>query len=307
MYNKKHTFKQSAIKYKNRLNKQKKIVLIGKNGQLASSILSVNSNRKFNLHAFSKEELDVTDYLKVEKFFFKIRPSIVINSSAYTLVDKAEEEIDRAFLINSEVPFFLSKICSEIKASLIHISTDYVFDGKKNLPYLEDDKISPIGIYGKSKAFGEINIRDNLKNHIIIRTSWLYSEFGSNFVKSMLRLGKEREVLNIVSDQFGSPTYAIDLACAIFDIAEKIQNNTAKWGTYHFSNGGNISWYTFAKKIFEIVKNDNIKINSISSKEYKTACERPKFSVLDNSKIFKNFGIKQKDWVLSLTDCATKI
>ena len=279
-----------------------KIVLIGKNGQLGSSILKANKTYNLDIVSFSRDELNITHHSDIENKLLDIKPDIVINSAAYTFVDKAEEEKEKAFLVNADASLFLSKVCLKINSVLIHISTDYVFDGESKRPYLEEDLISPIGVYGKSKALGEENIRKNLKEHIIIRTSWLYSEFGQNFVKTMLKL-KDKKKIDVVNDQFGSPTYALDLASAILKITEKIRiDDKNLFGTYHFSNYGQISWYDFAKKIFELIGCD-IEVESIPSEEYKTACKRPAFSVLNCKKIEKAFGIKQIDWLSSLKKC----
>ena len=284
-----------------------RIALIAKDGQLGRSILEISEiDKEFDFYAFNKKELNLTLEEETTQKLTEINPDIIINASAYTAVDLAEKEPEKAFDLNSKAPLFLAMLCKKINAILIHISTDYVFDGIKTKAYKEDDKINPIGIYGKSKELGEKNIRGVLKKHIIIRTSWLYSKFGKNFPKTMIELAEKNDTISVVNDQFGSPTYAPDLAIAIFIIIRQIANKNNFWGTYHFSNKGIISWYDFAKKIFEVKNNKSIKIFPISSVQHKTLCQRPTYSVLNCEKIAKNFDIKQKNWEDSLKDYMLK-
>lgn len=198
-----------------------KILVIGSKGQLGHELLIQGNNSGYEILPADLPELDITDKTQVKHWLEKFRPSFVVNSAAYTNVDKAETEIDLAFAVNRDGPANLAEICALFKVPLIHISTDFVFDGKKKSPYIESDPASPLSIYGKSKQEGDNEVRARLKNHIILRTAWLYGVHGHNFVKTMLRLGKEKEVINVVADQFGSPTSAADLAAAVLQIISR--------------------------------------------------------------------------------------
>ena len=238
--------------------------------------------------------------------------SLVINAAAYTAVDKAESEEDIAYAVNKDGPAYLASACKEAGIPLIHVSTDYVFDGSKKGPYLESDPVSPLGVYGRSKAAGEEEIRSRLQKHIILRTAWLYGIHGSNFVKTMLRLGKERQSLRVVSDQYGCPTYASDLAEAILAISENhLEGRKIVWGTYHFCGGGFTTWHAFAEEIFRIAcryQSFNVKeIVPIGTSEYPTAAKRPHNSVLDCSLLRKNFGIIPHPWEESLAVMIEKL
>ena len=230
--------------------------------------------------------------------FFKSNPQInyCINCAAYTAVDKAETESEKAFEINAIGAKNLAHVCNDHGAVLIHVSTDFVFDGEKNEPYTETDAANPISVYGASKLQGEVEIQQALKEHFIIRTSWLYSEYGNNFMKTMLRLAETRDGISVVSDQIGTPTYAGDLAEIIIQI---INIKTEKYGIYHYSNEGVASWYEFAKEIFKLTEN-KIKVNPIPSIEYLTPAKRPQFSVLDKAKIKIDLQIKIPFWGDSL-------
>jgi len=274
----------------------KQILILGKNGQLGRELCQRAIQKEFEILAYDRSNLDLTDYSGVIHKIKGIDLSLVINAVAYTAVDKAEDEPDQAYAVNRDGPAILASICHEKGIPLIHISTDYVFDGSKDRPYLETDKIQPLGVYGKSKAAGEEEIRKQLKEHIIIRTSWLYGIHGNNFVKTMIRLGKERDKLRIVNDQFGCPTFAADLADAILSIAGIIQDNLKiKWGTYHYCGKDRVSWYEFAEKIFEVARTyENFRVNEIepiSTAEYPVPARRPANSVLDCSLLSKIYGI----------------
>jgi dTDP-4-dehydrorhamnose reductase len=247
------------------------------------------------------EELNITDYQQIDQFFKKNSIQYVINCAAYTAVDKAEQDTDLARYINANAAKYLSQIAKKNNAFMIHVSTDYVFDGKNHRPYTENDQICPTSIYGKTKAEGENEVRNHAAKGIIIRTSWLYSSFGHNFIKTILKYGKERGKLNVVFDQIGTPTYAGDLAKAILDILQQL---TSKTGieTYHYSNEGVSSWYDFAK---EIVALSNIEcvINPIRTEDYPLPAPRPYYSVLDKAKIKKDFNIEIPYWKDSLKKC----
>ncbi|UCH22428.1 MAG: dTDP-4-dehydrorhamnose reductase, partial [Deltaproteobacteria bacterium] len=249
----------------------------------------------------------------IEKSLQPVDISVVINAAAYTDVDSAEQESGSAFAVNRDGPSYLAARCEQIKVPLIHISTDYVFDGRKKGAYLESDPVSPLGVYGRSKAEGESLIIDCLREHVIIRTSWLYGSHGSNFVKKMLTLGRDEEIIRVVADQHGCPTYAADLAEVILLIAAKIENDGPIdwWGTYHYCGEGQTTWHAFAEAIFEIAKKyDSFAVKEVlpvSTAEYPTPAPRPANSVLDCSKIGKTFGIQPRPWRESLVEMIEKL
>jgi len=284
-----------------------KLLVIGENGQLGWEICRKGKNQGIDMSGLDLPDFDVTKPSKVKKAVHQAGVSLVINASAYTAVDTAESEPEVAFAVNRDGPAYLAASCAEIGIPLIHVSTDYVFDGSKKSPYLETEPISPLGIYGKSKAAGETEIRDNLKEHIIIRTAWLYGLHGKNFTKTMLRLGKENEVLSVVADQYGCPTYAADLADAILIIATQIsEQHDVIWGTYHYCGKGVTSWHGFAQTIFDLAnKYDTFQVKKvvpITTAEFPTPAKRPANSGMDCSLITKNFGISLRPWQESLAD-----
>jgi dTDP-4-dehydrorhamnose reductase len=233
------------------------------------------------------------------------QPEVVINAAAYTQVDKAESEAALAFAVNTTGSANLARMCAKNKIPLVHISTDYVFDGQKGTSYLETDAISPVGVYGRSKADGEIEIRSHLKEHIILRTSWLYGIHGHNFAKTMLKLATTKPKIRVVADQYGSPTNAADLAQTILIISDRMQfNDDVDWGTYHYCGQGVISWYNFAEKIIGLARLyadvKTTRIEPIATADYPTRAVRPIYSALDCSRIQKHFGINPKPWQKSL-------
>jgi dTDP-4-dehydrorhamnose reductase len=289
-----------------------KILVTGSNGQLGWEICRQGKERGFSIIPLDIPEFDITDQAAVSRAVSESEPDSVLNCAAYTAVDRAEAEQKSAFAVNSDGPFYLAAACAEKGVPLIHISTDYVFDGCKAGPYLETDKASPIGIYGRSKAEGEEKIRRNLKEHIIIRTSWLYGVHGNNFVKTMINLGREREEIRVVADQFGCPTFAADLAGVILEIAPKIHNGQSdSWGTYHYCGGGRTTWFDFASKIFDIAKtHEQLKVKKvipIRTTEYPTPATRPLNSVMDCSLLACNFNISQPLWEESLALMLTRL
>ena len=266
-----------------------RILIAGKNGQLGKSIhkLVANTEQTNDFVFVGREELDLSGADNIISYFNQNNFDIIVNCAAHTAVDKAEEEAVLANQINHLAVEQLAQIAKTQQAKLIHVSTDYVFDGESDKPYAETDETNPINVYGKTKLAGEKALQEIMPtNAIIIRTSWVYSEYGNNFVKTMLRLGKERDELNVVSDQIGSPTYATDLANAILDT---MQNKAFKevgqeTQVYHYSNMGEISWYEFAKEIFKLAKID-CKVNKITTEQYPTPARRPKNTTLSKSKI----------------------
>jgi len=281
------------------------ILVTGSNGQLGSEIKELSSNYNYNFFFTDRTNIDITSKNSIKSFCQNNNINIIINCAAYTAVDIAESDIENADLVNRKAVKKLALVSEELHIKLIHISTDYVFDGKNFKPYCEEYQTNPQGIYGKTKLDGEnemININPN--NSIIIRTSWVYSSFGNNFVKKILRLGKEKESLDVVFDQVGTPTYARDLAKAILDLIPQINNNKVE--IYNYSNEGVLSWYDFAKEIMKMAKVD-CKINPIETFQYSTSAKRPHFSLLNKSKIKKEFNIEIRYWKDGLDDCLKRL
>lgn len=269
------------------------VLVAGASGQLGQALQAIApSYRELTFHFASSGEADITDKSSLDEVFGRVKPDFCINAAAYTAVDKAESEPDKAFSVNVTGARNLAEVCRSNKTTLIHISTDFVFDGNKQSPYNENDPTHPQSVYGQSKRDGEIEIENILPQHYIIRTSWLYSQFGNNFMKTMLRLAQERPSLSVVNDQTGTPTHAVDLAKALITI---ILSKKEAYGIYHYSNEGTATWYDFAKKIFE-VNNIDIELHPIPTSAYPTPAQRPKYSVLDKSRIKREFGIKIAHW-----------
>jgi dTDP-4-dehydrorhamnose reductase len=289
--------------------KRPAVIISGKNGQLGNQLQELSfQHPQYDFHFFSKDELDISNNEILAETFKQLNPSFFINAAAYTAVDKAETEQEQAYLINAEATGNIAKHCFQYSTRLIHVSTDYVFDGKGNKPYAEDDECKPVNYYGYSKWLGEELALHNNPATTIIRTSWVYSRYGSNFVKTMLRLMNERKEINVVADQFGSPTYAKDLAQLIMEFVnrETVNDNyQMPGGVFHFSNAGNISWYDFAMAIKEI-KQFSCEINPIPTSSYPTPAKRPLYSVMSKEKIISVSGIELKDWKESLRECLGK-
>ena len=274
-----------------------KVLVTGGNGQLAQTIGSIaNQFPSLDVTITNSKELDITSKKGVEQFFDINKISWCINCAAYTAVDNAENESEKAYEVNGIGVKLLTDSCKKFNTKLIQISTDFVFDGNKQSPYNESDLTNPQTVYGRSKLEGENWVISSLEHYFIIRTSWLYSEFGNNFLKTMLRLGETKENVNVVNDQIGSPTYARDLAVFIMKIIER---NSNAFGLYHYCNLGEVSWFEFAKSIFEIA---DIKTNAnpISTENYPTAAKRPRYSVLDTSKTQQTFDEQMPFWKDSL-------
>ena len=277
-----------------------KILVIGAAGQLGQSIRKVGATQNSHEIFFAdRNTANILEYDGLDTLFKSFMPQFVVNCSAYTAVDKAESDIEACRKLNVEGPENLAKLCNTHGAVLVHVSTDFVFAGQVPEPLAETAATNPINVYGQTKLEGEEAVANYLPAHYIIRTSWLYSEFANNFVKTMRRLAIGRTALSVISDQVGTPTYAVDLAEAIFDI---INSQKAAYGLYHFSNEGLSSWYDFAVAIFELSKTP-IQVNPIMTSEYPTAAMRPKFSVMNKGKIKQTFGIKIPYWRESLARC----
>ncbi len=273
------------------------VLVLGAGGQLGQSLQFIaNDYPEIQFNFFSRLDLDITNELELKSIFNSLKPNFCVNASAYTAVDKSESEQEQAHLINVVGVRNVAQMCQDFDTTLIHVSTDFVFDGSKNSPYTEDDATNPQGVYGKTKREGELEIIRILKKHFIIRTSWLYSQFNTNFMKTMLRLAQDRDSLSVVNDQIGTPTHAVDLADVIVKV---ILSSSTNYGIYHFSNEGKASWYDFAKKIFEVNKIE-INLKPISTSEFPTPAQRPKYSVLDKSKIKKEFNLLIEEWQDSL-------
>jgi dTDP-4-dehydrorhamnose reductase len=291
-----------------------RILVTGKNGQLGRSIqklvntdTKIDNNQNSNDFIFvGREELDLSSESNISRYFNQNNQfDIIINCAAYTQVDKAEQEVELANQINHLAVKQLANIANKQKARLIHISTDYVFDGESDKLYIETNETNPINVYGKTKLAGEKALQEVMPiNAIIIRTSWVYSEYGNNFVSTMLRLGKERDELNVVSDQMGSPTYATDLAGAILEFIKHKEFREVGQTTqiYHYSNEGEISWYEFAKEIFKIARVD-FKVNPIKAQQYPMPAKRPRNILMNKDKIVEVFNIKISNWKSSLNTC----
>ena len=283
---------------------QKKILVTGANGQLGMELQQLSSSYPhFEFIFTTREELPLDDFDDINTFIANHQPHYFINCAAYTAVDKAESEKALAYKINAEAPAIIATACRKNAVRFIHISTDYVFNGMGKTPYKEDDATDPVNLYGDSKLEGEKKVMLVNPESIIIRTAWVYSEFGKNFVKTMLRLMADKEQINVVSDQAGTPTYAADLAEAILYI---ISSQQWKAGIYHFSNEGNITWYDFAVAIKEL-SGSSCKVLPITTSQYPTPAKRPFYSVLDKTKIQQTFGISVKDWKASLAICIERL
>ena len=277
------------------------VLVTGAAGQLGQSLQFIAPDVNYKFIFANSTDLDITNQEKVNAFFNVNTIDFCINAAAYTAVDKAEIDIKKAIQINVVGSKNLAIACKNHNVKLIHISTDFVFDGNSDIPYLETDTTNPLGIYGQTKLDGEKAVSENLEEYFIIRTSWVYSQFGNNFMKTMLRLASERDSLSIVSDQIGSPTNAVDLAKAIMQIIAKTQilEPKSQYGIYNFSNEGKCSWYDFAVEIFRINK-VVINVNPIATQAFPTPAKRPKYSLLDKTKIKSTFGIEIKTWQESL-------
>ena len=275
----------------------RRILITGAGGQVGHELASADS--AYDLVALDRQQLDITDSLQIEAAFTQHCPDLLINAAAYTQVDHAENEPERAFAINRDGLANLTFACQKGNIPLLHVSTDYVFDGSKKGAYVESDPVAPLGVYGESKAEGEAVLRATLAQHFILRTSWVFSAAGNNFVRTMLRLGRERDELGIVEDQHGCPTSARSIAAVLLQIADRyLKGEGTEWGTYHYCNAPQTTWYEFAREIFRQAEGyQQLRLKPISSSEYPTAAQRPQNSVLDCRLIRAKFSIEQASWV----------
>ena len=284
-----------------------KVLITGCNGQVGNCLVE-QLNHRVDLLAVDRDMLDITDRAAVDRLVSEFLPDYIVNAAAHTSVDKAEQEVDLSFAINRDGPKYLAEAAENVGAVMLHISTDYVFDGKGSEPYNEYDLTDPQGIYGESKLAGELAVAEACEQHIILRTAWVFGEYGHNFVKIMLRLGSGHGTLNIVDDQFGGPTYAGDIAKALITIIEHIEaGKKTSWGCYHFSGMPYASWYQFACAIFDMAEKMTIFdqkpiLMPISTSEYPTPAKRPANSRLNCKKIAQEFGIAPSDWQKALVN-----
>jgi dTDP-4-dehydrorhamnose reductase len=291
----------------------KVLLVFGGEGQLGRALAEAKAPAGWRVTAVSRAAADITDADQVMRAIDAHEPAVVVNAAAYTAVDKAENDSVAAFRINEYGASIVARAASEAQATVIHPSTDYVFDGQASRPWREDDPTQPLGVYGASKAAGEEAVRDAARRHVILRTSWVFGAHGNNFVKTMLRLGAERPALKIVADQVGRPTSAHDLADAILTIAGKIGGgvSTAKfYGTFHFANEGAVSWYEFAREIFaQGAKRGgpSPELAAIPTSDYPTPAKRPAYSVLDCDKLAGLYGIEPRPWQLALGDVLDRL
>lgn len=286
-----------------------KVVVTGANGQVGYQLVQ-SLQAKVTLKAYDRSALDITDFNSLDQELSQFKPDIIINAAAYTAVDKAEQEVALANEINHFGPLHLAKIAQKLGAALIHISTDYVFDGESTIPYNESDLTSAQSIYGKTKLDGEIAVQNHCQRHIILRTSWVFGEHGNNFVKTMLCLSQHHSELNVVADQHGGPTYSGDIANTIAGICAHIATNLeTPWGVYHYGGLPYVSWHEFAECIFDKafeygLINSIPLVNSIETKDYPTAAKRPHYSKLDCNAVMKAFNIAPSNWKSALDNLA---
>ncbi|MCT4349524.1 dTDP-4-dehydrorhamnose reductase [Vibrio sp. NC2] len=286
-----------------------RILITGCHGQVGSSLTEQLANHEnTEVLALDREHLDITSQDAVNAAVAEFKPSIIINAAAHTAVDKAEEEVDLSYAINRDGPKYLAEAAQSVGAAILHISTDYVFEGNKVGEYVEMDATNPQGVYGESKLAGEIAVAEACEKHIILRTAWVFGESGNNFVKTMLRLAENRDALSIVGDQFGGPTYAGDIAGTLIQIAQCItQGDAVGYGVYHYSGLPHVSWFDFADAIFDVAVEQAVLANkpsltSITTEQYPTLAKRPSNSRLSTEKITLGFSVKASDWKAALNN-----
>lgn len=290
-----------------------RILITGCYGQVGSCLIQQLANdESITVLALDREHLDIINQDAVNAAVAEFKPSIIINAAAHTAVDKAEEEVDLSYAINRDGPKYLAQAAQSVGAAILHISTDYVFEGNKVGEYTETDATNPQGVYGKSKLAGEIAVAEACDKHIILRTAWVFGESGNNFVKTMLRLGENRDALSIVGDQFGGPTYAGDIANTLIQIAKRInqginQGDAVEYGVYHYSGLPHVSWFDFADAIFDVAVEQGVLVNkpsltSITTDQYPTTAKRPSNSRLSTEKITQGFSVKASDWKAALNN-----
>lgn len=288
-----------------------KILVLGANGQLGRCLADQLAQSDYEAIFTTRSEIDITDFAASRSIIAQINPDVVINASAYTAVDSAETETQKADLVNHLAVANIAHICADIQSVLVHISTDYVFDGEASAAYGEGAQTNPQGVYGATKLSGELAIQASGGDYLIIRTAWMFSEYGNNFMKTMLRLGSQRGELSVVGDQVGCPTYAQDLARAIVAMLSKVASQQCEYGLYHYCGDCPCSWYAFAEAIFKQAKERGLKvpqlINSISTADYPTPAKRPGYSVLDCRKSIAAFDIRESNWRQGIVDVLDRL
>ncbi len=288
------------------------ILITGANGQVGRELMRRGGGCRLPLLGGTHEDLDITRAHVIHEEIIDTRPAVVVNAAAYTAVDKAEEEAESAFAVNRDGAINLAQACAVAGVPLIHLSTDYVFDGSKMGPYTEDDPVCPINVYGKSKEAGEREVRERLRRHLIVRASWVYGVHGTNFVKTMLRVGREREELRVVADQHGCPTSAGDIAGTVITLVNRILEggDDFPWGTYHYAGAGATTWHGLAEAVFVLAAahwDRKITVTPLSTAEYPTAARRPVNSVLDCGRIEAALGIHPRPWREALSEVVTEL
>lgn len=290
-----------------------RILVAGKQGQLAQALAeAAGAHSDIEVVAAGREAFDICDAASVARIFSSVDPALVINAAAYTAVDKAETEEAQAFVLNRDAPGLLAHEAARRDIPIIHVSTDYVYDGRKPEPYVENDPVGPVGVYGHSKLAGEAAVRDANPKHLILRTAWVFSPTGHNFVKTMLDLAATRDRLNVVDDQFGNPTYAPHLATAILKLAGQLgaDPQQVSWGTYHLAGTGTTTWCGLAREVFQCsaaIGGPAAEVSPISTEDYPTPAQRPANSQLDCGKIQSAFGIEMPNWQMGVEDCVTQL
>ncbi|CAH7459677.1 dTDP-4-dehydrorhamnose reductase [Vibrio chagasii] len=286
-----------------------RVLITGCHGQVGTSLTEqLSHNENTTVLALDREHLDITNQEDVIAIVSEFQPTIIINAAAHTAVDKAEEEVELSYAINRDGPKYLAKAAQTIGAAILHISTDYVFEGNKVGDYVETDTTNPQGVYGESKLAGEIAVAQSCDKHIILRTAWVFGENGNNFVKTMLRLGQTRDALSIVGDQFGGPTYAGDIASTLIQITKRITEGCeVEYGVYHYSGLPHVSWFDFSDAIFDAAIQQKVleskpTLTSITTEQYPTPAKRPNNSRLSNEKIMAKFSIEASDWKVALNN-----
>jgi dTDP-4-dehydrorhamnose reductase len=285
-----------------------KVLVIGRNGQIAQALHKLSFRSRANYHFVGRPEIDLGDPGKIDSALAAYEPHLVVNAAAWTAVDLAQSDAQTAYQINARAPGIVADYCNRAGIPLMHFSTDYVFNGYASTPYAVGDPVDPLNVYGASKAAGETAVRNSLKNHVILRLAWLYSESGGNFVNTMLRLATESNEIKVVDDQRGSPTFASDAALAIDIIVNRIVSSVrpVPWGTYHLTNSGETTWYGLAEKVFDRAHafgHPRPVVHPIRSKDYPSPARRPSYSVLDTSLTQECFGIALPDWQDALSRC----
>lgn len=280
-----------------------RLLIFGRGGQVGSELVAASGAHGIEIVALDRDNADFTDQGALRRAVHAHRADVVINAAAYTAVDKAESEAAMAFALNADAPRTVAEACRESATPLIHISTDYVFDGQGTRPYREDDPVAPLGVYGRTKLAGETAVRETLDQHVIVRTAWIFSAVGSNFVKTMLRLAETRDEIAVVDDQRGCPTAASDLALALLAAAQHVHATKQGWGTYHYCGAGETTWHDFAAAIFAETRGQSHRrprLRRITTAEYPTPARRPAYSVLDCAKFARTFAKQAAPWLPSL-------